>query len=878
MNFGSEFVYVGVEEDEEVPDDWSTGSEDEADVTEDGVPVLLDILDTAGQEEYSAIKELCMRTGDGFFIIYNITNRESFTEATAMFRWLQRVTGEDHSRAILCGNKSDLEASRVVEKREGAALAQTQSVPFIETSAKTGENVIKAMETLVKTLPRASNDYKIVMLGSGGVGKSSITVMFVQNIFVDNYDPTIEDSFRKMVNIKGLGPIDSDARAAKKEKKKKKKKSKATPSPPLSYASPNMLCSNIDPAMQGSFAKQKSGGFLSSLRRTLSGKKKKAPHQPVVQQRADPVFGGPPEPPSAVKSATPPAAKNLQCKKLDGNIVHVALGELAEEPNQVTGDPVRCSRCKAVLCSTSTITGESGDRVWKCEYCYNENKNIDMSQEEIPKDDRFDYMLSPPDERTEESGDAEKPAKLEKKPGIIIYCMDVSGSMQMQFQVSEMQAAWRQERTGERDNVNAVSRLGCIKEAVQRLLEQLRIEQPEKPVMLVTFGSEICIYGDGSAKQKSFYGSSAESRDFDKLIEKGISYARKIQLRPLDEAYDDLHRTVGDLNTTGCTALGPALTFCVGFVSKMPGSEVVLCTDGMPNEGIGSLQGQSQHGQKFYEKVGQYARSKDVIINLLAVEGEPVGLQYVSMCAIASGGSVNMLNPLEIVRQLRLIAQNAVVATGVNVTFLLHPSMVFMEDGYPSDMSRLVKEVGSALKDTDLTFRFKTKNNEQLNVSSVPFQVQIEYTRKDGMKCLRVLCKSHTVTKDRKTMEEALDMAVVGLEAIQTSGQLLKKGKAEEAKANIISAKRVMSRNCKTSSQKEDKYTFSRNVDNILEDLTENAQDWATGQLQDKSANVFAGSERMAFHKMKGGSSKAEVVQKRKADSKVRDMYYGYQY
>ncbi|XP_041351897.1 circularly permutated Ras protein 1-like [Gigantopelta aegis] len=836
MNFGSEFVYVGVDEDEEVPDDWSTGSEDEADVSEDGVPVLLDILDTAGQEEYSAFKEQYMRTGDGFFIIYDITNRKSFTEATAMFRWLQRVTGEDHPHAILCGNKSDLEASRVVEKREGAALAQTQSVPFIETSAKTGENVTEAMETLVKTLPRASHAYKIVMLGTCSVGKSSVTIRFVQNMFVDNYDPTIEDSFRKMVNIKGLAPIDSDARAAKKEKKKKKK-SKATPSPPLSYASPNMLCSNIDPAMQGSFAKQKS-----------------------------------------VEPATLPAARNLQCKKLDGNIVHVALGELAEEPKLVTGDPVRCSRCKAVLCSTSTITGEGGDRVWKCEYCDNENKNIDITQEEIPKDDRFDYMLSPPDAeaKTEETGSAEKPAKLDKKPGIIIYCMDISGSMDRRVQVSEMQAAWRQERTGERDRVNSVSRLGCIKHAVQRLLEQLKVEQPEKSVMLVTFGSEIRIHGDGSETQDSFYGSAAESSDFDRLIQKGISSTEKFQLRTLAEAYNDLYRTVGDLSTTGCTPLGPALTFCVGFVSKMPGSEVVLCTDGMPNEGIGSLQGHGQHGQKFYEKIGQYARSKDVIINLLAVGGEPVELQHVSKCATESGGTVNTLNPLEIVRQLRLIAQNAVVATGVNVTFLLHPSMVFMEDGYPSDMSRLVKEVGSALKDTDLTFRFKTKSNEQLNVSSVPFQVLIEYTRKDGMKCLRVLCKSHTVTKDRKTMEEALDMAVVGLEAIQSTGQLLKNGKAEEAKANIISAKRVMYRNCKTSSQKEDKYTFSRNADKILEDLNENASDWAAGELNDFSTCVRTDAVAMSMYKVKGASRKVKVVQTRHAKSEYRDIYEDY--
>ena len=44
-------------------------------------------------------------------------------------------------------------------------------------------------------------EYKLVVLGTGGVGKSALTVQFVQNIFVERYDPTIEDSYRKQVSI-----------------------------------------------------------------------------------------------------------------------------------------------------------------------------------------------------------------------------------------------------------------------------------------------------------------------------------------------------------------------------------------------------------------------------------------------------------------------------------------------------------------------------------------------------------------------------------------------------------------------------------------------------------------------------------------------------
>lgn len=49
-------------------------------------------------------------------------------------------------------------------------------------------------------------EYKLVVVGAGGVGKSALTIQLIQNHFVDEYDPTIEDSYRKQVVIgKGAG-------------------------------------------------------------------------------------------------------------------------------------------------------------------------------------------------------------------------------------------------------------------------------------------------------------------------------------------------------------------------------------------------------------------------------------------------------------------------------------------------------------------------------------------------------------------------------------------------------------------------------------------------------------------------------------------------
>ena len=53
--------------------------------------------------------------------------------------------------------------------------------------------------------------------------------------------------------------------------------------------------------------------------------------------------------------------------------------------------------------------------------------------------------------------------------------------------------------------------------------------------------------------------------------------------------------------TEGCTALGPALAISAGMVAASPMSEVVLCTDGEPNVGVGNLE--YEQGKDFYKKV-----------------------------------------------------------------------------------------------------------------------------------------------------------------------------------------------------------------------------------------------------------------------------------
>jgi len=118
---------------------------------------ILDVLDTAGQEEYTALRSQWIRTGEGFVIVYDVTNRSTF-EVVEKFR-TQILQDLDVRAApmILVGNKCDLEDRREVTTMEGTELAKSWGSAFIETSARTRLNVDEVFFTLVRQIRDWSN-------------------------------------------------------------------------------------------------------------------------------------------------------------------------------------------------------------------------------------------------------------------------------------------------------------------------------------------------------------------------------------------------------------------------------------------------------------------------------------------------------------------------------------------------------------------------------------------------------------------------------------------------------------------------------------------------------------------------------------------------
>ena len=112
---------------------------------------MLDILDTAGQEEYSVMRDQYINSGQGFLLVYSITSAESLSVAIELHDHILKIKREATSFPIvLIGNKVDLESDRAVSTEKGLELSKQWRIPFFETSAKGRINIEQCFTALVR--------------------------------------------------------------------------------------------------------------------------------------------------------------------------------------------------------------------------------------------------------------------------------------------------------------------------------------------------------------------------------------------------------------------------------------------------------------------------------------------------------------------------------------------------------------------------------------------------------------------------------------------------------------------------------------------------------------------------------------------------------
>jgi Ras-related protein Rap-1B len=112
-------------------------------------------LDTAGTEQFKAMRELYMKQGQGFLLVFSITSMSSLHELAELREQIIRIKDDPNVPLVIVGNKSDLEEDRVVSRQRAYELSQRWgNAPYYETSARRRANVDEVFVDLCRQIIR----------------------------------------------------------------------------------------------------------------------------------------------------------------------------------------------------------------------------------------------------------------------------------------------------------------------------------------------------------------------------------------------------------------------------------------------------------------------------------------------------------------------------------------------------------------------------------------------------------------------------------------------------------------------------------------------------------------------------------------------------
>ena len=460
-------------------------------------------------------------------------------------------------------------------------------------------------------------------------------------------------------------------------------------------------------------------------------------------------------------------SRNINDRK-DTNIICIGFSILKQDPKNLiqNGDPILCCQCKVGFnCfSESSYKLPENARLWICEFCGFSNW-LQIDENEIPKKEDCLYLLEPPQNKQGDINDSLN----------IILCIDFSGSMsvtkeikgKLDFKHSSMEdienfktfmEPWEflQMKHDIEKEIKAktfVSRKQCVLAAIESQLNEMKSDTPNRKVGLVAFNNEVIIIGDGSKDPKILTGDKL--LNYELLLNEGLLSTETHLNDPISKSSAKLFESLEKLKENGQTALGPAVLTALGMASKgSNGSKLIVCTDGLANIGLGTLD--NPVNDDFYDKLKKFAVESGVTINLITIKGEECKVDVLGMLADNTNGKVLRVDPENLNQDFANVIKGEILATKVDLKVFLHKALNFRNEDEGEFMNNgtiYQKVVGNVTEKSEVSFEYDLKDPKKLKdlgmdfntIKKFPFQAQVTYSTHQG-KFLRIMSKFQEVS------------------------------------------------------------------------------------------------------------------------------------
>jgi len=807
-----------------------------------GKLVKLQCWDTSGQERFRTITSSYYRGAHGILVCFDVSDETSFDNLSQWLGEIDRYACENVN-VMVVGCKTDLKSKRVISKEKAQAFCDALDKPYMECSAKDNENVFEVFSTIAENIGtrmasyKSSENTKVSIASRAKIRAKSEAIVKKAEISDD------DDSAESFSEDSLEAPMAKNvAKKAKKSTKKNLRYEKADvnvfrlelarleDSAPLMTGDPfaceacgalfgknspimNMTPSaakqfQIDlnkkfrelvpaPPLHAKFAKYVPGEFELEQQKKLAEKANNTDNSEKRRKK------------KKKSSSSSSSSSNKKTKKTDDESDKKKKKKKQEEMEQNDDNDDNDKQLDDGSGSDDDDNDidEEEQMYWLCDFCGAAQAVNEFDPEhERPTADCVEFLVEPAPVFKE--GD-------EKQSKIRVFCIDVSGSMCVTSEVAgvhNFKGAERRQKENQElaqeggidisrlpgaRRVTHVSRLQCVSSAVQREIEAEMRNSPETRVLLIAFSDQVTIYGDGRGQPTVVTGdklNDIEALDtFAKAAETGTGCGA---------SGDDVLRCLWSLDEQGATALGPALRVAVTLASRgAKGSSVTLCTDGLANKGVGELDINPKAGALHYVECAEHAKLAGVGVSVLSLVGSECRLDALSAVAEQTAGIVERLNAVDLLKGgSGALVGKPVVAHNVMAMVVLHRGMRFkgeFEDE-AENTNWLVKDLGTVTRDAEVAFKYAFRPSSEIDVSdmpSVPFQLQLLYTTKDGSLRLRVATARLETTLDREEAEKDADMAVVAGQAAQAAARHARRGSFYAAQMETRAAQRMLVRN-----------------------------------------------------------------------------------